>query len=319
MAAASKRQNLGRGLSALFGDTADDYAQLDKVRAAKTVPVEHLHPGRFQPRRVFNAEAISELAESIRQKGVLQPLLVRRDPNNPSEYEIIAGERRWRAAQQAQLHEVPVVIREFDDKDAAEIALVENIQRADLTALEEAEGYRRLIEEFSYTQEDLAKAVGKSRSHVANTMRLLVLPAGVRVLVDDGKLTAGHARTLINHPDAEHLARRMVDEGLTVRQAEKLVQMPPEAPAPGKAALSPSAPSGARARPRGRGAPVSGTLKDPNIVELEQKLTARLGLTVQIDGEGEVGSVSIHYASLEQLEEVVRRLTLELERPRDLD
>lgn len=316
MAAPNKRQNLGRGLSALFGDVAEDYAQLDKVRAAKTVPVEHLHPSRFQPRRTFNAEAITELAESIRQKGVLQPLLVRRDPNNPSEYEIIAGERRWRAAQQAQLHEVPVVIREFDDKDAAEIALVENIQRADLTPLEEAEGYRRLIEEFTYTQEDLAKAVGKSRSHVANTMRLLVLPSGVRGLVDEGKLTAGHARALINRPDAENLAHRIVAEGLTVRQVEKLVQLPPESATPEKPLPAPPAP-----RPRGPRAPGAPypALKDPNIVELEQKLSGRLGLVVQIDGEGEAGVMAIHYRTLDQLEEVVRRLSLEIERRRDSD
>ncbi len=314
MAATPKRQNLGRGLSALFGDTAEDYAQLDKVRAAKTVPVEHLHPSRFQPRRTFNAEAISELAESIRQKGVLQPLLVRRDPNNPTEYEIIAGERRWRAAQQAQLHEVPVVIREFDDKDAAEIALVENIQRADLSPLEEAEGYRRLIEEFSYTQDDLAKSVGKSRSHVANTMRLLVLPGSVRLLVDDGKLTAGHARALINHPEAETLAQRIVSEGLTVRQVEKLVQQPAEAPTPPKAPSTSSKAKAPGSRTRG-----FDPLKDPNIVELEQKLSNRLGLSVMIEGEGEVGVLSINYTSLDQLEEVVRRLTLELERRREDD
>src|SRR5882757_503425 len=171
-----RRRNLGRGLSALFGEESEDYAALDRLRQAKAVPIDFVRAGRFQPRRNFDAEALRALADSIREKGVLQPILVRRHPADASAYEIIAGERRWRAAQLAQLHEIPVVIRELDDREALEVALVENVQRQDLTALEEAEGYRRLMEEFAHTQENLAKSVGKSRSHVANTMRLLALP-----------------------------------------------------------------------------------------------------------------------------------------------
>ena len=189
---------LGRGLSALLGDEEEDQAQLDRLRQTRSLPVERLTPGPFQPRRRFDAEELAELAESIREQGVLQPVLVRRAPDGDS-YEIIAGERRWRAAQLAQLHEIPVLVREFDDRTAMEIALVENVQRRDLTALEEADGYHRLIEEYGHSQEEVARAVGKSRSHVANTLRLLNLPGEVRTLLEDGQLTAGHARTLIGH------------------------------------------------------------------------------------------------------------------------
>lgn len=300
-AGAASKRGLGRGLSALFGDEAEDYAALDKVRSTKSVPVEHIRPGKYQPRRVFTEEAIDELAQSIRAKGVLQPLLVRRDPDDPTRYELIAGERRWRAAQRAQLHEVPVVIRDMDDREAAEISLVENIQRADLSPLEEAEGYKRLIEEFQYTQEDLAKAVGKSRSHVANSMRLIGLPDPVRAMLMDGRLSAGHARCLVNRPDAEVLARRVVDQGLSVRQTEKLVQ----APADPVAAVAASVKA---ARPRPVPRPGS-EIKDPNIVELEQTLSDRLGLVVAIEGESESGQLVISYRSLDQLDEVVRLLS----------
>jgi ParB family transcriptional regulator, chromosome partitioning protein len=301
---AGAKRGLGRGLNALFGDEAEDYAALDKVRSTKSVPVELIRPGRYQPRRVFTEEAIEELAQSIRAKGVLQPLLVRRDPEDLTRYELIAGERRWRAAQRAQLHEVPVIIRDMDDREAAEISLVENIQRADLSPLEEAEGYKRLIEEFQYTQEDLAKAVGKSRSHVANSMRLIGLPDPVRAMLLDGKLSAGHARCLVNRPDAENLARKIVDQGLSVRQTEKLVQAP--------AVSAPAAPSSdAKARPRTVPRP-SSDIKDPNIVELEQTLSDRLGLVVAIEGESEVGQLVISYRSLDQLDEVVRLLSAEI-------
>ena len=291
MGGGASKRGLGRGLSALFGDEAEDYAALDKVRSTKSVPVEHIRPGKYQPRRVFTEEAIDELAQSIRAKGVLQPLLVRRDPDDPTHYELIAGERRWRAAQRAQLHEVPVVIRDMDDREAAEISLVENIQRADLSPLEEAEGYKRLIEEFQYTQEDLAKAVGKSRSHVANSMRLIGLPDPVRAMLMDGRLSAGHARCLVNRPDA----------GLSVRQTEKLVQ----APADPVAAVAASVKA---ARPRPVPRPGS-EIKDPNIVELEQTLSDRLGLVVAIEGESEAGQLVISYRSLDQLDEVVRLLS----------
>src|SRR5713226_7916208 len=217
-----KRRNLGRGLSALFGEESDDIAAADRQRVGKSVPIGFLRAGRFQPRHRFDDDALRALADSIREKGVLQPLLVRRHPDAANSYEIIAGERRWRAAQLAQLHEVPVVIKELDDRAALEIALVENVQREDLTALEEAEGYRRLMEEFGYTQEALGTAVGKSRSHVANMMRLLALPDPVRALVESGALTAGHARALLNAADPEGLAREIVRRGLNVRQAERL-------------------------------------------------------------------------------------------------
>src|SRR3546814_664800 len=192
-----KRTNLGRGLAALFGGENEDYASLDKVRSSKTVPIEHLRPGRFQPRHHFDEAAVDALAESIKAQGILQPILVRRHPDRPNEFEIVAGERRWRAAQRAKLHEVPVVIRDLSDAQSLELAIVENVQRQDLTPLEEAEGYRRLIDDFQHTQEDLARTLGKSRSHIANTLRLLALPEGVKLLLGEGKLTAGHARTLI--------------------------------------------------------------------------------------------------------------------------
>src|SRR5262249_53948249 len=224
MSEEGRRRNLGRGLSALFGEESEDYATLDRLRQAKTVPIDFVRAGRFQPRRNFDDAALDGLAESIREKGVLQPILVRRHPEEASAYEIIAGERRWRAAQRAQLHEIPVVIRELDNREALEVALVENVQRQDLTPLEEAEGYRRLIEEFSHTQEDLAKSVGKSRSHVANTMRLLGLPDPVKLHVEAGRLTAGHARALLNAQDAVMLADEVVRRGLNVRQTEQLAQ-----------------------------------------------------------------------------------------------
>jgi ParB family transcriptional regulator, chromosome partitioning protein len=206
-----KRRNLGRGLSALFGEESDDLAAADRQRVGKSVPIGFLRAGKFQPRHRFDDDALRALADSIREKGVLQPLLVRRDGSNS--YEIIAGERRWRAAQLAQLHEVPVIIKELDDRAALEIALVENIQRADLTVLEEAEGYRRLMAEFGHTQEALATSVGKSRSHVANMMRLLGLPEAVKQLLDSGALSAGHARALLNAADPAGLAREIVRRG----------------------------------------------------------------------------------------------------------
>ncbi len=236
---------LGRGLSALLGDEEEDQAQLDRLRQTRSLPVERLTPGPFQPRRRFDAEDLAELAESIREQGVLQPVLVRRAPDGDS-YEIIAGERRWRAAQLAQLHEIPVLVREFDDRTAMEIALVENVQRRDLTALEEADGYHRLIEEYGHSQEEVARAVGKSRSHVANTLRLLNLPGEVRTLLEDGQLTAGHARTLIGHDDAVALAREVVTRKLNVRDTERLVQRSRMEPSGG---AGPARPRATPARP----------------------------------------------------------------------
>jgi len=283
----SRPRQLGRGLSALLGEDAADYAALDQVRATKTVPIASLKPGRYQPRRRFAEEEIESLADSIRERGILQPLLVRRDPNDASTYEIVAGERRWRAAQIAQIHEVPVIIKDLTDSGALEVALIENIQRQDLNPLEEGAGYNRLIDEFGYTQEALGKIVGKSRSHVANTLRLLNLPALVRKLVEDGTLSAGHARALLNAEDPEGLARKVVSKGLNVRQTEKLVQRGRE---PGAAAAP--APS-----------------RDADTIALERDLSNLLGLKVSVKFKAGGGELTIHYTSLDQLDEVLRRLS----------
>ncbi len=288
----AKRTNLGRGLAALFGEDNEDYASLDKVRSTKTVPVEHLRPGRFQPRHHFDEAAVSALAESIKAQGILQPILVRRLPDRPNEFEIVAGERRWRAAQVAKLHEVPVLIRDLSDAESLELAIVENVQRQDLTPLEEAEGYKRLIDEFQHTQEDLARTLGKSRSHIANTLRLLGLPQGVKLLLDEGKLTAGHARTLIGCDAAEALAEKIVSRGLNVRQTEKLVQTSKSEAAGGKAKKQAEADHG----------------KDTDTLALERDLTALLGLKVSINFQGSGGSLTIHYRTLEQLDDVLHRL-----------
>ncbi|MGF1591844.1 MAG: ParB/RepB/Spo0J family partition protein [Kiloniellaceae bacterium] len=289
-----KRTNLGRGLAALFGEENEDYASLDKVRSAKTVPVEQLRPGRFQPRHRFDEAAVAALAESIKAQGILQPILVRRLAERPNEYEIVAGERRWRAAQIAKLHEVPVIIRDLTDAESLELAIVENVQRQDLTPLEEAEGYRRLIDEFQHTQENLARTLGKSRSHVANTLRLLSLPPVVKELLDEGKLTAGHARALIGCDDAEGLAAQMIRRGLNVRQAERLVQHA-KAAAPRKAGRAGADDRGDKG-------------KDSDTLALERDLTALLGLKVSIKFQGSGGSLTIHYKTLEQLDDVLHRL-----------
>ena len=289
-----KRSSLGRGLSALFGEDTDDYAAVDKVRLSKMVPIEYLQPGRYQPRRRFDEEAIKGLVESVREKGVLQPLLVRRLPGGAAnQFEIIAGERRWRAAQLAGVPEVPVVVREMDDREALEIALIENIQRADLTPLEEAEGYRRLMDEFEHTQEDLAKVIGKSRSHVANMLRLLALPDPVKGMVNDGRLTAGHARALLTVENPELVAHEVIKRGLNVRQTEDLVRRD-DAPAKG----------GGRGGD-GRG---DGPVKDIDLQNLEEEISARIGLKVSITPQGKRGSVTIHYQTLDQLDDVLRRL-----------
>ena len=283
----AKRRGLGRGLSALLGDEAEDYASLDRLRLSKMVPIEFLRPGSIQPRRHFDDDAIEALVESVREKGILQPLLVRRHPEHTNSYEIVAGERRWRAAQRAGLSEVPVVIRELDDSEALEIALIENVQREDLTAIEEAEGYRRLMDEFEHTQEALAQAIGKSRSHIANLLRLLNLPSSIKQMVNEGALSAGHARALISMDAPEELARDIVRRGLSVRQTEKLVKQ---------------GGWGATRRHDSVG-------RDPNIVALEDDLSQLLGLKVGIKTRGEGGSLDIVYETLEQLDDVLHRLT----------
>ena len=280
------RRTLGRGLSALLGAESEDYASLDRVRLSKMVPIELVHPGRFQPRHNFDEAQLQALAESIRANGILQPILVRRHPQTPNSFEIVAGERRWRAAQIARLHEVPVIIREIADGEALELALVENVQRQDLSPLEEAEGYRRLIEEFKNTQEDLARRVGKSRSHIANAMRLLGLPEPVKALLEQGRLTAGHARALLSGADPAALAEQVVARGLNVRQTERLAQQ------------RRSDPSVKTTRE-----------KDADTLALERDLSALLGLRVTINIQGRGGALTIHYRTLEQLDDVLKRLT----------
>lgn len=292
MSEQSQRSNLGRGLSALFGEESADYASLDKVRATKEVPIEQLHPNAKQPRRAFDETALKELADSIRENGLLQPILVRRHPERPAEYEIVAGERRWRASQMAKLHEVPVVIREFDDNQALEAALVENLQRQDLSPLEEAEAYQRLIDDFGNKHEDIGRAVGKSRSHVANSLRLLGLPAGVKTYLENGVLSAGHARALLSSGDPETLARHVVKKQLNVRQTERLVQdEKTDAPAKRKAAR-----------------PAPAEIKDADTIALERDLSALLGMRVNIEIRGQGGSLTVHYQTLEQLDDLLRRL-----------
>jgi ParB family chromosome partitioning protein len=288
------RRNLGRGLAALFGEEQEDYAAIDKVRAGKSVPVEFLHPGRFQPRQIFNEADLGSLAESIKEKGILQPILVRRDSDQPESYEIIAGERRWRAAQLAQLHEVPIIVRELTDRDALEIALVENLQRKDLNAIEEADAYQRMMDEFHHTQEELAKAVGKSRSHIANTLRLLNLTPKIKSFLVDGSLQPGHARVLINAAEPEKLAVEIVTRSLSVRDAERIAQMAREAD--GKS-------SPRRGRP-----PKAQAHKDTDTLALERDLSNLLGLKVEIMIAGAGGELRIQYRTLDQLDDVLRRL-----------
>jgi ParB family chromosome partitioning protein len=283
-------RGLGRGLSALLGDdTAQSPSVAPKDQRGQSLPVEFLAPSPFQPRRIFNADDITELTASVRERGVLQPILVRPNTARPGHYEIVAGERRWRAAQAAQLHDVPVIIRDLSDEGVIEIALIENIQRADLNSLEEASGYKRLIDDFAHTQESLAKVVGKSRSHVANTLRLLTLPEPVRQLIDQGKLSAGHARALIGAGDPAGLAARIAKSGLNVRQAEALVKR--------------------ERSPRKQDRP-DAPANDPDTLALERTLSDVLGLKVNIDFRGEHvgGKVIVHYGNLDQLDEIIRRL-----------
>ncbi len=289
------RRNLGRGLSALLGAESEDYASLDRVRLSKMVPIQMVHPGPVQPRHHFDEEQLKALADSIRQNGILQPLVVRRHPSMPNAFEIVAGERRWRAAQLAQLHEVPIIIKELSDSEALELALVENVQRQDLSPLEEAEGYRRLIDEFQNTQEDLARRVGKSRSHIANSLRLLNLPEPVKKMVESGELSAGHARALLGAADPVALAEEVRAKGLSVRQTEQLVhakKQRSEAPAPA-----------------GRSAAKTVTENDPDTAALERDLSSLLGLRVTIKILGQGGALTIHYGTLEQLDDVLHRLS----------
>lgn len=284
----AKPARLGRGLSALLGEAPTDPAEgaVAADGAQRSLPIEALEPGPFQPRMAMEPTALQELADSIRAHGLLQPILVRATPGTTGRYQIIGGERRWRAAQLVPLHEVPVVVRALDDRQAMAAALVENLQRQDLDALEEAEGYRRLLDEFGLTQDLLGQAVGKSRSHVANTLRLLGLPDRVRDLLRDGALTAGHARALLTAPDPVGLALQVVDRGLNVRQTEALAATKPRPAVPER-----------NARPA-----------DPETAALERELSAHLGLRVSIRHEGKGGQVAIRYRDLDQLDGLIRLL-----------
>ena len=282
-----------RGISALMADLeAKPASGAGAPRAGETaVGIDRISPNPGQPRRAFADSALDELAASVREKGIIQPLILRKDPSDPDRYEIVAGERRWRAAQRAQLHEVPAIVRDLDDAEVLEIAIVENIQRADLNAMEEAAGYRQLMDRFGHTQEALSRALGKSRSHVANLLRLLALPDAVQELVRKGELSAGHARALVTAADPEALARRIIDRGLSVRQAEALAQEGRDG-------------DGSRPRRRRRAE------KDADTRAAERDLAAALGMKVSIDhvADGEAGSVTVRYGSLEQFDELCRRL-----------
>jgi ParB family chromosome partitioning protein len=288
---------LGRGLSALLGDDTDDVTTVGGEaggRGFQLLPIGDLAPNPNQPRKTFDEEAISELAESIRAQGILTPILARPDPAMPGSFQIIAGERRWRAAQRARLHEVPVLIRDLTDQETLEVALVENLQRQDLSPLEEAEGYRRLQEEFNHSQEDLGRVVGKSRSHVANTLRLLQLPLDVRDLLGKGLLTAGHARALLTTENPGELAQEVVTKGLNVRQTEKLA----------KTASTGDGDTASKPR-KAKTAP----MKDADTLALERDISNSLGLQVTIEAKGRGGRLTIDYETLAQLDDVLHRLS----------
>jgi len=282
------RRRLGRGLAALIGEMDKPATpQAPRPTADTKVPIAFVAPNPRNPRRNFADAELSDLAQSIREHGIVQPVVVRpgRDKDH---YEIIAGERRWRAAQRAGLAEIPVIIRDVNDRTALELAIIENVQRSDLNPIEEAAGYQQLIEEHNYTQADLAQVIGKSRSHVANTLRLLKLPEVIKDMLVDGMLSAGHARALVTSPDPAALARRIVDEGLSVRQAEALAQTPAQP-----------------AEPR---SPTHHEPKDADTVALEKLLSDATGLKVTVTHRAKGGEIRIAYKTLEQLDELCRRL-----------
>ncbi len=294
-----KQRGLGRGLDALFEDeeatfaVKDDAPMLVPPGPRRTLGIGQLVPNPDQPRTYFDPKAITELAESIKQHGILQPILVRPVPGHTEMYEIVAGERRWRASQKAQLHEVPVIIRELDDTQVMQIALIENLQRQDLNAMEEAHGYQKLIDNFALSAENIGQAVGRSRSHVSNMTRLLSLPQSVQDMVVKGDLSAGHARALIGASNPSLLANEIVAKGLSVRQTEKLA--------------ADNAGRDIQSRPK---TPKGLTFKDPNILALEKDLIESLGLKVSISMKGETaGSLSIEFKNLDQLDDVISRVS----------
>lgn len=293
-----KNRGLGRGLSALLGDTSAAVDRSERVSAVTEKaseggrsleqPIDLLVRNPDQPRRLFSEAEINDLTASIREKGVLQPLLVRPAPGQPGKYQIVAGERRWRAAQKAGLHSVPVIIRDLNDLEVLEIGIIENVQRADLNPIEEARAYKVLLERFGRTQDALAQVVGKSRSHIANILRLLALPESVQDLVLQSKLSAGHARALVTAQDAESLAAQVVAKGLSVRQTEALVRDEQKTPVLPGVARAASA--------------------EADTQSLEQSLREALGLKVRLDDKGGKGELRVAYASLEQLDDLCRRL-----------
>ena len=283
------RSRLGRGLASLIGDVGREAAHVERPRANRKVPIEFLKPNPRNPRRAFSDAELGELSSSIKQHGVIQPIVVRPVKGAQDRYEIIAGERRWRASQLAGLHEVPIVPVDVSDSDALEIAIIENVQREDLNAMEEAQGYHALADEFKRSQEDIARIVGKSRSHVANMMRLTRLPAEVQAYIARGELSAGHARALIGVPDPLTAAKRIVEEGLNVRQTEALAHVE-------------GVPERKPQKARGGGS------KAPDTLALEKRVSDALGLAVSVNHREPGGTVQIGYRNLEQLDEVMRRL-----------
>jgi ParB family chromosome partitioning protein len=279
---------LGRGLAALIGDVGTE-SSAERPRGQRRVATSSLRPNARNPRRLFSDTELDELTASLRERGMIQPIVARPVRGAPDAFEIIAGERRWRAAQRAGLHEVPVVIIEATDEESLQLAIIENVQRADLNPLEEAEGYRALMEDYSHTQDDIAKMVGKSRSHVANTLRLLKLPPSIRGYIFKGKLDAGHARMLIGQPNAEKLAEEIVARGLNVRQVEEIARQE----------------SGRNGKSRSRKRSAE---KNADTLALEKRLSDALGLVVSIDARGESGVVSIRYRNLDQLDDLAQRL-----------
>ncbi len=287
-----KSRGLGRGLSALMSDvTPEDTPQSTPKRPDLVVPIEQVQPNPDQPRRTFKEDALKELADSIAEKGVIQPLIVRRRADAVQSFEIVAGERRWRAAQMAKLHEIPVLVRDYDDTEVLEIAIIENIQRDDLNAMDEAAGYKQLMDRFGHTQDKLSQALGKSRSHIANLLRLLTLPNEIQNYLTAGQLSAGHARALVGHDQAVQLAREVIQRKLSVRETEKLAKK-------GPAIRKRSVP----------GAPVP---KDADTVQIENELSAALGMKVTIDhgADGEAGKMVIGYKTLDQLDDLLRALS----------
>jgi ParB family transcriptional regulator, chromosome partitioning protein len=291
MAEEATRSRLGRGLAALIGDVGAE-ASIERPRGQRKLPIGSLRPNARNPRRIFSDTELDELAASLRERGIIQPIVARAVRGTPDAFEIIAGERRWRAAQRAGLHEVPVVVIEATDSEALQLAIIENVQRADLNPLEEAEGYRSLIRDFSHSQDDVARMVGKSRSHVANTLRLQTLPDRVKEHINCGRLSAGHARALVGHHDAERLADEIVARGLNVRQVEEIARETGQKT--GKHQTN------GRAHARAN--------KNADTLALEKRLADALGLVVTVDHGARGGTLTIRYRSLDQLDDVVRRL-----------